>query len=107
MYEIESGAEAGREADSAPDAVPKAKRPKKTYKQKYNRAWETDPLLKGWISAVKTDPYKAFCKTCGKELVAGLSELKKHASTKKHQESMQSVSQSRTYHTNVNSRQPL
>lgn len=96
MHEIESGAEAaGEEVDSAPEVVPEAKRPKKIYKQKFNRAWETDPLLKGWISAVKTDPYKAYCKTCGKELVAGLSELKKHASTKKHQESMQSVSQSR------------
>ena len=41
---------------------------------------------------MKTDPYKAYCKTCGKELV---SELKKHASTKKHQESMSSVSHSR------------
>ena len=52
-------------------------------------------LLKGWISARKTNPYKAYCKPCGKELVARLSELKKHASTKKHQESMLSVSKTR------------
>ena len=44
---------------------------------------------------MKTDPYKAYCRTCGKELVAGLSELKKHSSTKKHQENMLSISQSR------------
>lgn len=30
-----------------------------------------------WLSAVKTDPYKASCKTCWKEMVAELSELKK------------------------------
>lgn len=59
------------EADSLP---PIAKRPKKSYRQKFNRAWETDPSLKGWVSAVKSDPYKSSCKTCGKELVAGLSE---------------------------------
>ena len=85
------------EEDSAQEDIsaPKSKRTKKAYKQKYNRAWETDTLLKGWISVVKTDPYKAFCKPCGKELVARLSELKKHASTKKHQESMLSVSKTR------------
>ena len=50
---------------------------KRVHKQKYNKLWEDDPLLKGWLSAVKTDPYKASCKTCWKEMVAELSELKK------------------------------
>lgn len=80
------------------DCAPKTKRPKtakRVYKQKYNKSWEENPLLKGWLSAVKTDPYKACCKACGSELVAGLSELKKHAASKKHRQSMSSVKETR------------
>ena len=58
----------------------------KVYKQKYNCLWEKDILLRTWIAPVRHDPYKAFCKVCGKELIAGLSELKKHSKSKKHQE---------------------
>ena len=46
----------------------------KVYKQKYNCLWEKDILLRTWIAPVRHDPYKAFCKVCGKELIAGLSE---------------------------------
>ena len=42
------------------------------------------PQLKGWLAPVKNNPYKAYCKICNKDLVAGLSELKKHHSSKKH-----------------------
>ena len=49
---------------------------KKGYKQKYNSSWEKDPQLKGWLALVRTDCYRAFCKVCDKELIAGLSELK-------------------------------
>ena len=35
---------------------------------------------------MKRDPYKALCKTCGTQLVVGLSELKKHSDSKKHQD---------------------
>ena len=41
------------------------------------------PCLKSWVSAAKTDPYKAFCTACRKKLVAGLSELKQHAVTQR------------------------
>ena len=85
----------GSEDDGGQVAGPKSKKTKKAYKQKYNRSWETDPLLQRWISAVKTDPYKAFFKASGRELVAGLSELRKHAGTQKYQESMLSVSRMR------------
>ena len=52
--------------------VSRAKRPKtvkRVYKQKYNKSWEDDPLLKGWLSAVKADPYKASCKACADPMV--------------------------------------
>lgn len=65
---------------------PPSKRSKKakTYKQKYNKLWEQDSLLKEWLAPVKGHPYKAYCKCCKTELIAGLSELKKHSSTRKH-----------------------
>ena len=43
-----------------------------------------NPQLKGWLAPVRNNPYKAYCKICNKDLVAGLSELKKHHSSKKH-----------------------
>ena len=36
-----------------------------------------DPQLNGWLALVRRDCYRAFCKVCDKELIAGLSELKK------------------------------
>lgn len=40
--------------------------------------------MKGWLAPVRNNPYKEYCKICQKDLVAGLSELKKHHSSKKH-----------------------
>ena len=40
--------------------------------------------MKFWIAPCKSDPYSAECRICGKTLTAGLSELKRHAQTKKH-----------------------
>lgn len=73
------------------EGVPPSKK-QKVYKQKYNKKWERDPKLKGWIAPVARDCYKAHCKVCKKELVAGLSELKKHLQSKKHQELTKAVS---------------
>lgn len=63
---------------------PQTKKSKKVYKQKYNRQWEKDPELKPWIAPCKSNPYSAECRVCNKTLTAGLSELKRHAKTKKH-----------------------
>ncbi len=65
------------------------------YKQKYNKKWERDLQLKGWIAPVPKDCYKASCKTCKKELAAGLSELKKHLQSKKHQELSKAITTTR------------
>ena len=80
--------------DSCDEREPPRKK-SKVYKQKYNCQWEKDPQLKGWIAPVRNDPHKAFCKICGKELVAGLSELKKHHNSKKHQEKANAVKATR------------
>ena len=66
--------------DSDVEASP-LKKKQKVYKQKYSKSWEKDPKL----GPIKSDPYKAFCKLSQKELVAGLSELRKHNDSKKHQ----------------------
>jgi hypothetical protein len=67
------------------------KKRSKVYKQKYNKSWEKDQKLKGWIAPLKKDPYKAFCTLCDKELVAGLSELRKHGDSKRHKEKAKAV----------------
>ena len=75
-------------ASGQPPTKKRRKSYKQKYNQKYNHSWEKEPQLKGWLTSVREDPYKAKCKPCGKELVAGLTELKRHALSKKHQESV-------------------
>ena len=49
----------------AKDGQGTSKEEEKYYRQKYNKCWEADPQLKGWLSAVKSDPHKAYCsKSC-------------------------------------------
>ncbi len=84
-------------ADTESDAFPEPQAKKiKVYKQKYNALWERDPQLRQWLAPIRKNPHKAFCKNCDKELVAGLSELKKHMNSKKHQENTKSLKQTRS-----------
>ena len=41
------------------------------------------PEFSSWLAPCDEDKYKAKCKMCNKVLVAGRSELKKHADTSK------------------------
>ncbi len=93
----ESNGNAIREEETDDDEIirPPPLKKQKVYKQKYNKKWEKDPQLKKWLSPVAKDPHKAFCKLCSKELSAGLSELKKHQNSKKHQENDSAISTSR------------
>ena len=50
-----------------------------------------DPKLKRRLSPVRNSPYKAYCKLCKKELIAGLSELKRHQSSKRHLDTEKAV----------------
>lgn len=69
----------------------------KTYKQKYNKQWEKD--LK-WVAPVRKDPYKAYCKPCAKELIAGLSELKKTSEDQGSREKGYCCIHNKTYYRN-------
>ena len=66
----------------------------KVYKQKYNNQWQKETQQKRWLAPVHGDRYRAFCKICKKELVAGLSELKKHSVSKKHLDIEESIKSS-------------
>lgn len=52
-------------------------------KQPFVGAWLEDPKFKGWLSK-SIDVYKAKCRCCRKELVAGKSELERHMDTPTH-----------------------
>ena len=54
------------------------------YDQCYKKSWESFPELKDWLRPVEKDNKKAFCMFCKCEVNAKLSDLKRHAETKKH-----------------------
>ena len=81
--------------DSALEAEPPEKK-LKSYKQKCNSSWEKESKLKTWLGPVRNNPYKAYCKVCKKELIAGHSELTKHQSSKKHQDTEKAVKKTRS-----------
>lgn len=65
---------------------------KKTYAQKYRPEWEQQEDFKMWLKPVITDPSKAFCSFCHSEIFAKLSDLRKHADTKKHKQKCEAIS---------------
>ena len=75
---------------SASGKQPPKKKSKKVpyYKQKYNRTWEKDPELRLWLAPCKDNKYNALCTVCGKTLTAGLTELKRHGKSKKHEDNV-------------------
>lgn len=62
-----------------------SKFPKKiTFNQRFTNAWEALPEFKGWLRAVVSEPYKAYCKVCNANLTARKKDLQDHARTDKH-----------------------
>ena len=57
---------------------------KKFRTQSYRRDWEKEAWSKGWLSASKNHPNKAFCSFCKKDLVPGKSELIGHSKSSLH-----------------------
>lgn len=53
-------------------------------KQAFTIAWLQVPEFSGWLAPCEDDKYKAKCKACNKILVAGRSDIKKHANTSIH-----------------------
>ncbi|XP_042145529.1 uncharacterized protein LOC121835415, partial [Ixodes scapularis] len=60
----------------------------KSRKQRFRDAWIEQPEFQGWLAAVPGDPFRAFCKVCSASMVAGSSELKKHAERQGHKKAM-------------------
>lgn len=57
----------------------------KTWRQKgFVKSWLEIDCFKGWLSKVPDDKRKAKCKACNKELIAGKSDLMKHAQSVLH-----------------------
>jgi hypothetical protein len=63
-----------------------SKRPKLKTKT-FNSKWLDEPKFKNWLKST-SNKLKCMCKVCNKEIVAGKSELLKHAEGKKHIKNM-------------------
>ncbi|XP_068239421.1 uncharacterized protein [Palaemon carinicauda] len=59
------------------------KKKSRVYLQRFRKSWKELPEFEGWLSEGNASD-KAFCIACNKELVAGKSELLKHANCKRH-----------------------
>lgn len=65
---------------------------KKLYTQKYRKEWEQEDEFKSWLKSVPGDDLKAYCSLCKSELLAKVTDLKKHSVTKKHKQKLQIIS---------------
>ena len=54
---------------------------KPKYQQHYRKEWEN---IYKWLTPVTSDPARAFCTYCKTQIYAKLTDIKKHANTKKH-----------------------
>lgn len=57
----------------------------------FSKKWLDEPEFKGWLAAVPGEPTKARCKACNANVVAGRSELLKHAATSKHKKNVKTL----------------
>ncbi|XP_037943395.1 E3 SUMO-protein ligase KIAA1586-like [Teleopsis dalmanni] len=71
----------------------------KKYYQKYTKAWESDVLLKEWISPDITNNSMAICKYCRINLKADRKDLVAHASTEKHNKSVEAHKSAKSCYT--------
>lgn len=70
------------------------------YNKKYKKSWESEPLLKGWLTTnpkgdVDPEGREARCKFCELNLRAHKADLEKHAATRRHKDN------ARKYNRNV------
>lgn len=62
------------------------------YKKKvFCKEWLIDPEFRDWIREYEGDKYKVICTVCQMVLVAGRSDLQRHAAGKKHQTNLSLV----------------
>ncbi|XP_012530777.1 uncharacterized protein LOC105833527 isoform X2 [Monomorium pharaonis] len=59
----------------------------RVYTQRYRKEWEQASDFKGWLTSVPSQPTRAYCLYCKKNLHAHRLSLLKHTCTMKHQRS--------------------
>ncbi|CAK8684573.1 unnamed protein product [Clavelina lepadiformis] len=52
--------------------------------QSYRKEWEKENWAQGWLKVSSQGASKAFCQFCDKNILAGKSELMRHAKTAQH-----------------------
>ena len=57
-------------------------------KRSFRDAWLEDENFRQWLTKVEGNPHKAFCCICNSELIADVTSLKRHKSTKIHSDNM-------------------
>lgn len=72
--------------------LPPKKKQKTSHQQTYRCAWESESIFKGWLTKSGKGIHFCYCKACKCDLVAGHSELVKHAEGKKHIKNCKSIS---------------
>ncbi|XP_022160426.1 uncharacterized protein LOC111026619 isoform X2 [Myzus persicae] len=60
-------------------------------KQKYRCEWESDKLFKGWLKPEKNNSFKAKCIKCQVSFISELSSIKKHATSKGHENAVKAT----------------
>lgn len=60
-------------------------------KQKYRCEWESDKLFKGWLISEKNNSFKAKCIKCQVSFISELSSIKKHATSKAHENAVKAT----------------
>ena len=75
--------------------MPKTAIVKKSRDKKYQVEWEKESWAKGWLQKGKKEQH-ARCKYCDKDLAAGSSELKKHATLLCHTRSAKTLTSTTT-----------
>lgn len=63
-------------------------------KQKYRCEWESDKLFKGWLKPEKNNSLKAKCIKCQVSFISELSSIKKHATSKAHENALKATKDS-------------
>ncbi|CAK8686675.1 unnamed protein product [Clavelina lepadiformis] len=66
--------------------MPKEERSKNSRfrSQSYRKEWEKENWAQGWLKVLSQGASKAFCQFCDKNILAGKSELMRHAKTAQH-----------------------
>ncbi|XP_076284710.1 zinc finger protein 862-like [Lasioglossum baleicum] len=66
--------------------------PAKRSKKRFQRHWfDADETLKVWLEELPSDESKCVCKVCNKIFGCGLTEIRKHSSTRAHQNNIEQL----------------